>query len=107
MPSRSSPGSRCVPTRAAAMEFSAGWLVRPDMLLNAASTMSTPAPAAIIRVATPLPLVSWVCRWIGMLISFFSASISFLAAIGFSRPDMSLMPRICVPRRSSSFAIFT
>ena len=74
------PVSLSVFFNAATTEFKAGWLVKPDILLNAVSIISTPASAAIKTVATPLPVVSWVCNWIGIEISFFNAVISFLAA---------------------------
>ena len=77
---KSIPVSLSVFESAATTELSAGWLVSPDILLNAVSTMSTPASAAIRTVATPFPVVSCVWRCTGIEISFLSAVISFLAA---------------------------
>jgi histidine ammonia-lyase len=45
-------------------------------------------------VATPLPAVSWVWRWTGIVSSFFRALISLSAAIGFRRADISFMAKI-------------
>ncbi len=56
------PVSLSVFSRAATTEFRAGWLVKPDILLKVVSTISTPASAAISTVATPFPVVSWVCK---------------------------------------------
>ena len=84
--------------------FMDGWLVSELMLLMAVSTMSTPASAAIIRAAIWLPLVSWVCRWMGRSVTCLSSVTSFLAASGRSRPPISLMQRISAPIFSSSLA---
>ena len=58
------------------MAFNDGWLVKPDMVWRAASTISTPASDAIKHVATPFPLVSWVCKWIGAFTFSFKAFIN-------------------------------
>ena len=77
----------------------------PDIASIAASTASTPASTAASTVAPAMPDVSWVWRWIGRPISFFSAVISTRAAAGLSSPAMSLIARIWQPAFSSSFAM--
>jgi hypothetical protein len=48
----------------------------PDRLSIAASTASTPARAAARMLPAAMPLVSWVWKWIGRPISYFSVLIS-------------------------------
>ena len=96
------PVSRGVLARAATTEFKDGWLVRPLMLLKAASAISTPAMVAIRMAATPLPAVSCVCRRTGIFTSSFRVLISLNAAAGFNRADISLMARMCAPVASIS-----
>ncbi|MNT80773.1 hypothetical protein D3C72_2202860 [compost metagenome] len=89
---------------AATSEPSVGCEVVPESASIAASTASTPASTAASTVAAAAPEVSWVCRWIGRPISCLSVEISFLAAAGFSRPAMSLMPSTWAPASSNSRA---
>ena len=58
-------------------------------------------------IEEPLTLDNALCRWTGMPISSFNALISFFAAYGFKRPDISLMQSVCAPLLSSSFAMPT
>ena len=81
--------------------------MRPLIGSIAASAASTPASAAASTDATPEPAVSWVWKWTGMPTSSRSARTSMRAASGLQRPAMSLMPRMCAPAASSSFAIRT
>ncbi len=85
----------------------AAWEVRPDSASIAASAASTPASLAASTDAEEMPEVSWVWKWIGMVISSLSARTSAPAAAGLTSPPMSLMHRTCAPSASSSFAIFT
>ena len=68
--------------------------------------MSTPALDAIKQVATPLPLVSWVCRCIGVFTFSFNAFIKLYAACGFNKPAISFIHMISVPNDSNSCAKF-
>ncbi len=89
------------------MEPRFGCEVSPLMASSAPSTASTPASTAMSTLAAAMPLVSCVWKWTGMPISSFSALTSVQAARGWQRPAMSLMPRMCAPAFSSSFAIRT
>ncbi len=77
------------------------------MLLTAPSTTATPASMAARLAAMLLPAVSCMCRWIGTSTASRSALTSMVAARGRNRPAMSLMHRMCVPRRTISLARFT
>ena len=68
----SRPVSRLVPCRVATMDSVAGWEVPFAKGDKAQSTMSTPAWAAIRLVMSPVPVVLWVCRWMGTLTFSFS-----------------------------------
>ena len=103
----SRPVSRSVWASASTTDPKVGWLVLPDSASIAQSTASTPASAAARIVAPPMPLVSWVWKWIGSPTSSFSALIRMRAAGGFSRPAMSFRPSTCAPAAFSSCAVFT
>ena len=89
--------ARSVWSVAATSADSEGWLVVPAMLATAASTASTPASMAAIRVASCPPAVSWVCRCTGRSNRLRSAVTRARAAGGRSSPAMSLMASTCAP----------
>mmetsp|Transcript_1370 Transcript_1370/g.4649 ORF Transcript_1370/g.4649 Transcript_1370/m.4649 type:complete len:288 (+) Transcript_1370:889-1752(+) len=99
---RSTPVSSSVPRTASARAPIEGWLVRPEKASVATSTTSAPALAAASMDATPVPAVSCVCTWMGRSgCSLRSAPTSSSAALGLSRPAMSLMQRTSMPWAAS------
>ncbi len=86
------------------MALRLGWDVPPASASMQPSTTSTPASAACTAVATPTPVLSWLCRCIGRWVASFRALTSSFAAAGLSRPAMSLMARMCAPAASISRA---
>ena len=68
------------------MELRLGWLVPPLSGETAASTMSTPASAALRTVLALIPLVSWVWRWIGMSILLAQLPDQHLRGVGARQP---------------------
>ena len=69
---RSRPVSREVPFSVATRDSVAGWEVPLARGERAVSTMSTPAMAAMRYTMSPVPVVLWVCRWMGTLTVSFS-----------------------------------